>query len=155
MRASPLMRRIVDFYIRKANWIGVFYCAVPTLGWFALMLTTVPFRQVYALRLIISLGIGCPIAAYLNRFGVEMWLAKHQGPTGPATVLDGVLLGAAIGIGIALLPSLTSLIKTNHPEMAKSFIIITYCSAAVAGGIIGAIVAAVGRSHLEPGRAEP
>ncbi|NIO08617.1 MAG: hypothetical protein GTO40_11650 [Deltaproteobacteria bacterium] len=118
------------------------------------MLITVPFRHVYTLRLILCLGIGCPIAAYLNRFGVEIWLIKHQGPTGPATVLDGVLIGAAVGMGIALLPSLTSLIKTNHPEMAKSFIIITYCAAAMAGGIIGAILAAVGRSHFQPDRVD-
>ena len=93
------MKRLCDLYIRHAGWIGAIFCAVPTLVWFVAMLISIPFREVYLLRLGLCLVVGCPIAAYLNRYGVNAWLCKHRSQTGPATTIDGVLVGAAIGIG--------------------------------------------------------
>ena len=77
-----------------------------------------------------------------------MWLTKHRSDSGPGTILDGSLNGAAIGIGSALLPDLTSLIGTNHLEMAKTFIIVTYISSAFWGGVIGGVVAAIGFKYI-------
>jgi len=53
-------------------------------------------------------------------------------------------------MGTALLPALTALISTNHLEMAKTFIIVTYLSSAVLGGIIGSLVSAIGRKYINP-----
>ncbi len=125
------------------------YYAVPCLGWFLIAIVSMPFRKVYLLRLGLSLTFGCAITAYLNRYGLEMWLSKHRGKDGPATVCDGALIGAAIGIGAALLPTLSMLIKTNHPEMAKTTIIVTYLVATSAGGIIGSVIAAIGRRYVD------
>ncbi|MGD9350936.1 MAG: hypothetical protein PVF71_14830, partial [Desulfobacterales bacterium] len=138
-----------DLYIKRAGLVGVFHCALPALGWFVSMLLFVPYRDVYLLRLALCLVVGCPIGAYLNRYSVDMWLIKHRSDKGPARILDGTLNGAAVGIGTALLPALAALISTNHPEMAKTFIIVSYVAAATVGGIIGSIFAAVGRTYIK------
>ena len=142
------MKKLCDLYIQHAGWVGVFHCALPSLVWFGSMLVFVPLREVYFVRLVLCLAVGCPVGAYLNRYSVDMWLAKHRSDSGPASVRDGTLNGAAVGIGTALLPALTSLISSNHPEMAKTFIIVSYIAAAFAGGVIGTMVAAVGRKYL-------
>jgi len=142
------VKKLCDLYIKRAGWIGALHCAIPSLGWFVGVLLFVPFREVYLVRLVLCLAIGCPIGAYLNRYSVDMWLAKHQGESGPASVIDGILNGAAVGIGTALLPALTALISSNHLEMAKTFIIVSYIAAALLGGIIGSMVAAVGRKYV-------
>jgi hypothetical protein len=103
---------------------------------------------VYLVRLALCLVVGCPIGAYLNRYSVDMWLVKHHS-SGSAKIFDGTLNGAAVGIGTALLPALTSLIGSNHLEMAKTFIIVCYIASALAGGIIGSMVAAVGRKYIK------
>ena len=141
------MEKLCDLYIRRAGLVGVFHCALPAFGWFAGMLLFVPFREVYLVRLALCLAVGCPIGAYLNRYSVDMWLTKHHSDAGPAKIIDGALNGAAVGIGTALLPALTSLISTNHPEMAKTFIIVSYVAAALLGAIIGTMFAAVGRKY--------
>ena len=142
------MEKLCDLYIRRAGLVGVFHCALPAFGWFAGMLLFVPFREVYLVRLALCLVVGCPIGAYLNRYSVDMWLVKHHSGSGSARILDGTLNGAAVGIGTALLPALTALIGTNHLEMAKTFIIVTYIASALVGGIIGSMVAAVGRKYI-------
>ena len=142
------MEKLCDLYIKRAGLVGVFHCALPALGWFVSMVLFVPFRDVYLIRLILCLVVGCPIGAYLNRYSVDMWLVKHHSETGPATIFDGILNGAAVGIGTALLPALTALISTNHLEMAKTFIIVSYVAAATVGGIIGSMFAAVGRTYI-------
>ena len=142
------MNKLCDLYIKRAGWVGVFHCALPAIGWFVSMLLFVPYRDVYLLRLVLCLVVGCPIGAYLNRYSVDMWLLKHRSNTGPATIFDGILNGAAVGIGTALLPALTALISTNHPEMAKTFIIVSYVAAALLGAIIGSMFAAVGRTYI-------
>ena len=141
------MKKLSDLYIKRAGLVGVFHCALPSLGWFVGMVLFVPFREIYIVRLILCLAVGCPIGAYLNRYSVDMWLLKHHGGSGPAKILDGTLNGAAVGMGTALLPVLTSLISTNHPEMAKTFIIVSYIASASLGGIIGTIFASVGRKY--------
>jgi hypothetical protein len=143
-----IMKKLCDLYIRRAGLVGVFHCALPAFGWFVSMLLFVPYRDVYLLRLALCLAVGCPIGAYLNRYSVDMWLLKHRSDRGPARIFDGILNGAAVGIGTALLPAITSLISTNHLEMAKTFIIVSYIAAATVGGIIGSIFAAVGRTYI-------
>ncbi|MGB5748933.1 MAG: hypothetical protein WBM69_18270 [Desulfobacterales bacterium] len=142
------MKKLCDLYIKRAGLVGVLHCALPSLGWFVGMLLFVPFREVYIVRLALCLVVGCPIGAYLNRYSVDMWLVKHHSDSGPASIFNGILNGAAVGIGTALLPSLTSLIGSNHLEMAKSFIIVSYIASAFVGGIIGTMVAAVGRKYI-------
>jgi len=143
------MKRLCDFYIRRAGSIGVIYCAAPNLVWFIAALLSVPFREVYLLRLGLSLVVGCAITAYLNRYGVEIWLCKHRSADGPATILDGVLVGAAIGFGSALLPTLSVLISSNHPELAKTVIIVTYLSATFVGAVFGAVLATIARKYVD------
>ncbi len=143
------MKRLCEFYILHAAWMGAVLCAVPTIVWFAGVFLSVPFRQVYLLRLGLCLVVGCPIAACLNRYGVKAWLCRHRGPEGPATTVDGALVGAAIGIGSALLPSLTALIGSNHVEAAKTFIIVNYLSFVIVGAVIGAILAAIARRYVD------
>ena len=144
------MKRVCDFYIRQAGLIGAIYCAIPALIWFIATSLFVPFRGIYLLRLALCLVFGCTIAAYLNRYGLEIWLCKHRSVSGPARILDGALVGAAVGIGSALLPSLSALIRTNHPEMAKTFVIVTYLSATFVGAVIGTMLAAIGRKYIYP-----
>lgn len=141
------MKKMCRLYIKRAGLVGIFHCAVPSIAWFAYVLIAVPFREVYLLRLALCLFIGCPIGACLNRHSIEMWLAKHCGDSGPANILDGVINGAAVGMGTALLPPLTALIGTNHQEMAKTFIIVSYVASACLGGLIGAMFAAIGREY--------
>jgi hypothetical protein len=98
------MKRLCDFYIRWVATIGALYCIVPTLIWFAVLFLSVPFRSVYVLRLILAVGIGGPLAGFSNRAGLRFWLIKHGSSDGPATVLDGILIGAACGMGTVLVP---------------------------------------------------
>jgi len=143
------MKRLCALYIRRVTIIGALYCAVPTVLWFAGTFALIPFRGVYVLRLALSLLAGCALSAYVNRFGLSLWLIKHRSSAGPATVVDGVLIGAAVGWGSDFLPPVTSLIGTNHPEEAKAFIIIAWLVAALIGAIIGGSLAAIGRKHLD------
>jgi DNA-binding transcriptional ArsR family regulator len=72
------MKRLCDFYIQHAGLIGAIFCIIPTLAWFIGMFITIPFREVYLLRIGLCLVFGSAIAAYLNRYGVETWLCKHR-----------------------------------------------------------------------------
>jgi phosphate/sulfate permease len=143
------MKKLCELYVRRADVAGIIYCTVPTLAWFLLMFVTWPFREVYLLRLALALVVGGAVAAVVNRFGAALWVAKHRSPVGPATVLDGALVGAGCGWGTALVPPLTGLIATNHPMDARNFIIGSWLAAAVLGGVVGAILAAIGRKHLD------
>lgn len=143
------MKRLCDLYIRHAGWIGAGFCAFPALVWFVAVLLSVPFREVYLLRLGLCLAVGSPVAAFLNRYGVDAWICMHRSPRGPATVVDGILVGAAIGFGSALLPVLTVFLWTNHPEAAKTFAIVGYLSVTAAGAILGAVLAAIGRKYVD------
>ena len=154
MEGAGRMERLCRFYVRRAGVIGAVYCAVPALIWFGVVLVAVPFRPVYALRLALSLVVGGWIGAGLNRFGLSLWLARHRSQEGPATVGDGALIGAAVGVGTAFLPPLTSLISTHHLEAAKSFIIGSWLGAGIVGALFGSSLAVIGRRHM-PGQVRP
>lgn len=147
-RDSGGMKRACDFYIRHAGIIGALYCIVPTLAWFGVIFATVAFRDVYLLRLGLSLVVGGLIAAWVNHFGLWLWIAKHRSPRGPAGLIDGGLVGAAVGVGACFLPPLTSLIHSNHLDLAKTFVIVAWLAAPAFGAIIGMALAAVGRKHV-------
>jgi len=149
--AAGTMRNLCRFYVRRAAPIGAFYSLVPTALWFAGVFALVPFREVYVLRLALALVVGSAVGALVNRVGVRLWVAKHLSPHGPGTVLDGALIGAACGWGAALIPPLTALIGSNHLETAKTFVIAAWLVAAANGTLLGALLAAVGRRHLDPG----
>jgi len=143
------MKRLCELYIRNAGWIGAGFCAVPSLVTFIIALLSIPFRGVYLLRMALCVVFGSAIAAYLNRYGVDTWLRKHRSAGGPATIADGALVGAAIGIGSALLPTLTVFIRTNHPETAKTFVIVTYLVVTLVGAVIGSVLASVARTYVD------
>ncbi|HOX07736.1 MAG TPA: hypothetical protein PK280_15155 [Planctomycetota bacterium] len=155
MESSGGLRRLSELYVRRAGLFGALYCAVPTLAWFGGMFVLLPFREVYALRLGLALVAGCTAAALANRFAVDMWVAKHRSAAGPATVCDGTLLGVASGWGTALVPPLTSLIASNHLEQAKTFVLVAWLSSAAVGAVMGSILAAIGRRHLDRGTPAP
>jgi len=143
------MKRLCEWYIRHAKVIGLFYSWFPTVAWFAIMMFIVPFREVYLLRLALAIIVGGYIAAHVNDYGVRLWLIKHRSNGGPATVVDGILIGAGVGIGTTFLPPLTSLMATNHPEQAKLFIIVSWLAGIVFGGLIGGMLASIGRKYLD------
>jgi len=89
------------------------------------------------------------MAAYLNRYGVEIWLGKHRSANGPATILDGVLIGAAIGLGAALLPTLSVLISSSNIERAKTIIIVTYLLVTLVGGVFGLVIAKIAQKYVD------
>jgi len=144
------MKRFCDFYVGHAGIIGALYCAIPTLLWFLGALVFGQFRQVYVLRMVLSLGMGGGLAAYVHRFGLSLWLAKHRSQYGPATVMDGTLIGAAVGLGVELVPPLAGLIRYSSFERAISLIICVWLIAIVVGAILGGVLAAMGRRVLEP-----
>ena len=144
------MNRLCESYIRHAKLIGAFYCWVPTIAWFGAMMFVVPFREVYVLRLVLVLLVGGLITAWINDYGVRLWLVKHRSQEGPATVVDGILIGAGVGIGTTFFPPLTSLIATHHPEEAKLLIIVSWGAGIVLGGVIGGLLASIGRKYLPP-----
>lgn len=146
------MNRLCESYIRRAKLIGAFYCWIPTIAWFGAMMFVVPFRGVYVLRLVLSLLVGGLIAAWINDYGVRLWLVKHRSQEGPATVRDGILIGAGVGIGTTLLPPLTSLISTHHPEEANLLILVAWGAGIVFGGVIGGLLASIGRKYLPPAK---
>jgi hypothetical protein len=143
------MKKLVDGYIRNVRLIGWLYCAVPTVVGFTALFLLNPFRGVYVLRLILALVLGGWVSAFLNAYGLRMYLIKHRSKEGPATVLDGALIGGAIGLGGSLLPALTALIQTNHLEEVKWLIIAQWLLSLVVGSLIGSVLARIGLPHLE------
>ncbi len=85
----------------------------------------------------------------MNRRGLDLWLCKHRSANGPATISDGILIGAAIGVGSALLPTLSLLIRSSHLETAKTIIIVTYLSAAFIGAVFGAVLAKIAQKYVD------
>jgi hypothetical protein len=132
-----------ETYIHRAKLAGVMYCIVPWVAGFVGMFCTLPFREVYLLRMGLAVVIGGGVAAWLHEYGVTLWLIKHRSAEGPATVIDGAVIGAAVGMGIQILPSLTGLIGTNHPDEAKTIIIGIWIAGIVIGALIGSLLASV------------
>lgn len=137
------MQRFGDWYIRRARLVGALYCIVPSIAWFVGGLCRVPFREVYLLRLGLAVVVGGCIAAWLHGYGVKLWLIKHRSGQGPADAWDGGLIGAAVGVGIQILPALTNLIATNHPDEAKTVIIGIWLVAILIGALNGTVLASI------------
>ena len=143
------MKKLCDLYVAKAGLIGALYCIVPTLIGFAIMFCVVPFRQVYLYRLAIAILVGGPVAAWLNRFGLSLWLIKHASPKGPATVLDGTLIGWFLGMGMAVIPAFVHFIASNGMSETKTLVLAIWFIAGVIGAIIGGTVGRVGAKYLD------
>ena len=143
------MKRLCDLYIAKAGTIGALFCIVPTLIGFAVVFGVVPFRQVYLYRLAIAILVGGPVAAYLNRFGLSLWMCKHNSPRGPASALDGALIGWFLGMGMAVIPAFTHFISSNGMSETKTIVITIWFFAGVAGAIMGGIIGLVGTKYVE------
>jgi hypothetical protein len=148
MNETTSVKKLAEGYIRKAGVIGALYGLIPTVLYFGGAFLVMPFRPVYVLRMVMCLLFSGVLGAAFNRYGLAFWLLKHRSPAGPATALDGALIGAAVGAGTAFLPPLTSLIGTRHLEEAKWFIIGLWAAAAILGAVIGGILGATGRRHL-------
>ena len=143
------MKKLCDLYIAKAGFIGALYCSVPTLIGFAVLFCVHPFREVYLYRLAIAILVGGPAAAYLNRFGLSLWLIKHASPRGPATALDGALIGSFLGMGMAVIPAFTHCIASSNLDQTKTVIIGIWLLGAGGGAIIGGILGLVGGKYLD------
>ena len=154
MADSPFLRRVADFYVRRAGLIGFLYGVVPCLIGYAWLFFAHSFRSVYVLRFVLSLPIAGLSGACMNRYGLEFWLTRHRSPEGPATVLDGMMVGAWIGVATAFVTPFLSLIGTNHPEQAKSVIIWSWLSAALIGLVWGGIITALAGEHVPRDPAE-
>jgi hypothetical protein len=142
------MKLLCNFYIKHAGIIGAAYCLIPNIIWFMGAFIFGVFREVYLIRLVISLLIGCPLTGYLNRYGVEIWLCKHGSQKGPATMIDGILIGSAVGFGSAILPTLSVFINSSNFERAKTIIIITYLTVTCLGGILGLTLSIIAQKYL-------
>lgn len=143
------MKKLCDLYVAKAGFIGALYCLVPTLLGFAVVFCVVPFRQVYLYRMAIAILVGSPVAAYLNRFGLSLWMCKHKSPQGPATGFDGALIGWFLGMGMAVLPAFTHFIASNGMSETKTIVIAIWFIAGVAGAIIGGTIGFVGAKYMD------
>jgi hypothetical protein len=143
------MMKLCDLYVAKAGLIGALYCIIPTLMGFAIGLTVVPFRQVYLVRLAVAILVGGPVAAWLNRFGLSLWMIKHNSPKGPATILDGALIGWFLGMGMAVVPAFTHFIASNGMSDTKTLVIAIWFIAGVLGAIIGGVLGFVGAKYLD------
>ena len=135
------MKRFLAGYIRHARLVGALYSIVPTLAGFMILFALSPFREVYLLRLTLALVLGGLLSGYLHAWAIGLFLAKHRSPEGPATVLDGTLLGAGIGLGSALIPPVTAFIQSNHIEHAKGLVIAQWSVGLLFGAIVGTLLA--------------
>lgn len=145
------MKQLCEGYIKNAKLIGALYSIVPTVLWTVILLAMVPFRQVYLLRLALSVVVGGWMGAYFNELGLRLWLTKHRSAEGPGTVMDGAFIGAGIGMVATFFPPLTGLILTHHPEQAKLLIIGAWLGGFLIGGLTGGILAMIGREHMPRG----
>jgi hypothetical protein len=143
------MKKLCDLYVAKAGLVGALFCIIPTLIGFAVVFCTVPFREVYLLRMAIAILVGGPFAAWLNRFGLTLWLIKHRSPKGPANTLDGMLIGWLLGMGMAVIPAFTHFIASNGMDGTKTIVLAIWFIAGIVGAIIGGILGLVGAKYLD------
>jgi hypothetical protein len=116
---------------------------------FAVLFCVHPFREVYLVRLAIAILVGGPVAAYLNRFGLSLWMSKHSSPNGPATMLDGALIGWFLGMGMAVVPAFTHFIASNGMDGTKTIVITIWFIAGVVGAILGGTLGLIGAKYLD------
>ena len=143
------MKKLCDLYVAKAGLIGALYCIVPTLIGFGIMFCVVPFREVYLLRLAIAIFVGGPVAAWLNRFGLSLWMFKHASPRGPATVPDGALIGWFLGMGMAVIPAFTHFIGSNGMDGTKTIVLLIWFIAGTVGAVLGGVIGSIGVKYLD------
>ena len=143
------INRFCEVNIHHAKLVGSLYCIIPWVAGFAGMFCMLPFREVYLLRLGLIVLVGGSIAARLHEYGLNLWLIKHRSAKGPATLIDGAMIGSAVGGGIQVFPSLTSLIGTNHPDEAKTMIIGIWIAGIIIGALIGLLMAPILRQYLD------
>ena len=143
------MKKLCDLYVAKAGIIGALYCMVPTLIGFAVVSCVVPFRQVYLYRLAIAVLVGGPVAACLNRFGLSLWLCKHASSKGPATALDGMLIGWFLGMGMAVIPAFTHFIASSGMDGTKTIVLSIWFIAGILGAIMGWLIGLIGAKYME------
>ena len=154
MDEGTLGQRLAALYIRRAALFGVLWCIVPTLVAWTVMLTAfIAFRPVYVLRFVVTALVGGALGALANSRGVSLWLSKQRSPEGPATVLDGAMIGASVGWITGLVGPLASFIGTEHFEDAKTIVIVGWLAAAVMGTISGALLASLWRREFAGDRA--
>jgi hypothetical protein len=143
------MKKLCDLYVAKAGLIGALYCIVPTLIGFAVVFCVAPFRQVYLYRLAIAILVGGPVAAWLNRFGLSLWMIKHTSSKGPATVLDGAVIGWFLGMGMSVIPAFTHFIASNGMDGTKTLVLAIWFIAGIVGAIIGGTLGLIGAKYLD------
>jgi hypothetical protein len=143
------MKKLCDLYVARAGLIGALYCVIPTLIGFAVVFCTVPFREVYLYRLAIAIFVGGPVAAWLNRFGLSLWICKHSSPKGPATVLDGAVIGWFLGMGMAVIPAFVHFIASNGMDGTKTIVIAIWFIAGAVGAILGGTLGWIGVKYLD------
>ena len=76
-------------------------------------------------------------------------MSKHASPKGPATVLDGALIGWFLGMGMAVIPAFTHFIASNGMDGTKTIVIAIWFIAGVVGAMIGGAVGWVGAKYLD------
>ena len=143
------MKKLCDRYIARAGFIGALYVIVPTLIGFGILFCVRPFREVYLLRLAIALLVGGPVAAYLNRFGLSLWLIKHGSPKGPATILDGALIGWFLGMGMAVIPAFTHFISSTDLSYTRMSVLVIWILASATGLILGGTFGLIATKYLD------
>jgi hypothetical protein len=149
-------QRLASLYVRRAALFGVLWCIVPTLiAWAVALSGSLSFRPVYLLRFAVTALVGGALGALANRHGVALWLMKDRSPQGPATVLDGAAIGAAVGWITGLVGPLASFIGTEHVEDAKTVVIVGWLAAAAMGTIAGALLARLWRREFPSGGPAP
>jgi len=153
MGNGTLGQRVASLYVRRTALFGALWCIVPTaIVWIVMLSASLPFRPVYLLRFAVTAVVGGALGAFANRYGVSLWLLKHRSPEGPATVLDGASIGAAVGWITGLVGPLAGFIATDDVEGAKTIVIVAWLAAAVTGTIAGALLAHLWLSEFGPER---
>ena len=142
------MKRLCIFYIKHIHIIGALMCIIPVILAAIYIYITIPLRQVYILRFILSLIFGGLAGAYSNSYAVNNWLLRVKKKDYMEGVLNGVAGGLFAGIGTAAIPPLTGFINSNNMEKAKTIIIGTWIFGAMAGIIIGALLGFIGTKYL-------
>jgi len=142
------MRRLCDIYIARAGFFGALFVIVPTVIGHAILYCVHPFRGVYLLRLAIAILVGGPVGAYLNRFGLSLWLLKHASANGPATVLDGALIGWFLGMGMAVIPAFTHFISSSDLSQTRTSVLAIWFLAGAVGAMLGSTMGLIGTKYL-------
>jgi hypothetical protein len=143
------MKNAVKFYLNHPGLIGCVLFLIPALSVFAWMFMFQPFRSIYVVRCILTAAVGGAIAAFTHRYGISLWISKHISPKGPAGIIDGIAIGAAVGFFMCLIPALFSLIQSNNLEQTLTFIITSYLASVLLGGILGGAAASIGKKYIQ------